>query len=67
LPKAQAQIIFVAEETGWGLVPAYKSGRIFRDRLGELTRKIGNIADTTYMVASGHVLNLSLLGTPLDL
>lgn len=67
LPKAQAQLIFVAEETGWGLVPAYKSGRIFRDRLGELTRKIGNIADTTYLVASGHVLNLSLLGTPLDL
>lgn len=66
LPQTQAQIILVAEETGWGLVPAYKSGRIFRDRLGELTRKIGTIADTTYLIAGGHVLNLSILGTPLE-
>ena len=65
LPHTQAQLIFVAEETGWGLVPAYKSGRIFRDRLGELTRKVANLADTTYLIAAGHALNLSLLGTPL--
>ncbi len=66
LPHTQAQLIFVAEEAGWGLVPAYKSGRIFRDRLGELTRKVANLADTTYLIAAGHALNLSLLGTPLD-
>ena len=65
LPHTQAQHIFVAEETGWGLVPAYKSGRIFRDRLGELTRKVANLADTTYLIVAGHALNLSLLGTPL--
>ncbi len=65
LPHTQAQLIFVAEETGWGLVPAYKSGRIFRDRLGELTRKVANLANLNYLIVAGHALNLSLLGTPL--
>ena len=65
LENTQGLIILVGEETGWGIVPAYKSGRIFRDRLGYLTRQIGVIADTTYLVVGGHVLNLSVLGTPL--
>ena len=59
-------IIFVAEETGWGIVPAYPSGRIFRDRLGELVRKLGIISNSVYLVTGGHVLNLSQLGSPLQ-
>ncbi|MBD2128234.1 bifunctional adenosylcobinamide kinase/adenosylcobinamide-phosphate guanylyltransferase [Microcoleus sp. ZQ-A2] len=59
-------VICVAEETGWGVVPAYPIGRLFRDRLGELVRKIGIIANTVYLVTGGHVLNLSALGSPLQ-
>jgi adenosylcobinamide kinase / adenosylcobinamide-phosphate guanylyltransferase len=59
------EMIFVAEETGWGVVPAYPIGRKFRDRLGGLVRHLGNIAETVYLVTGGHVLNLSVLGTPL--
>ncbi len=66
LQGSKAKIILVGEETGWGVVPAYPMGRLFRDRLGYLSRQIGNIADTTYLVAGGHVLNLSLLGKPLS-
>jgi adenosylcobinamide kinase/adenosylcobinamide-phosphate guanylyltransferase len=65
LSQTAAQVILVAEETGWGVVPAYPLGRTFRDRLGKLTRQIGTIADPVYLVAGGHVLNLSQLGTPL--
>lgn len=61
-----ATIILVAEETGWGVVPAYASGRLFRDRLGMLTRQIGSISTTVYLVTGGHVLNLSQLGTRLE-
>ncbi len=64
--KTDSLIIFVAEETGWGVVPAYPTGRTFRDRLGNLTRRIGAIADTVYLVTGGHALNLSQLGTPLE-
>jgi adenosylcobinamide kinase / adenosylcobinamide-phosphate guanylyltransferase len=62
LPNSVATIVIVAEETGWGVVPAYPSGRLFRDRLGMLTRKIGSIANPVYLVTGGHVLNLSQLG-----
>ncbi|HTL88664.1 MAG TPA: bifunctional adenosylcobinamide kinase/adenosylcobinamide-phosphate guanylyltransferase [Leptolyngbya sp.] len=63
--QTESLIIFVAEETGWGVVPAYAIGRLFRDRLGNLTREIGAIADTVYLVTGGHALDLSQLGTPL--
>ncbi len=66
LTTSLATIILVAEETGWGVVPAYPSGRLFRDRLGMLTRQIGSIASTVYLVTGGHVLNLSHLGTKLN-
>ncbi|HEY9604570.1 MAG TPA: bifunctional adenosylcobinamide kinase/adenosylcobinamide-phosphate guanylyltransferase [Allocoleopsis sp.] len=57
--------IFVAEETGWGVVPAYPLGRVFRDRLGALVRQLGTTANPVYLVTGGHVLNLSTLGSPL--
>jgi adenosylcobinamide kinase/adenosylcobinamide-phosphate guanylyltransferase len=66
LTQAAVDIILVAEETGWGVVPAYPVGRQFRDRLGNLIRQIGAIADTVYLVTGGHALNLSLLGTRLN-
>ncbi|MGF1494352.1 MAG: bifunctional adenosylcobinamide kinase/adenosylcobinamide-phosphate guanylyltransferase [Microcoleaceae cyanobacterium] len=65
LAQAQGQIILVAEEAGWGVVPAYPIGRTFRDRLGGLARQIGAMADTTYLVTGGHALNLSQLGCSL--
>ncbi|MFB2770982.1 bifunctional adenosylcobinamide kinase/adenosylcobinamide-phosphate guanylyltransferase [Pelatocladus sp. BLCC-F211] len=61
-----ADIIFVAEETAWGVVPAYPMGRTFRDRLGGLVRHLGTICEPVYLVTGGHVLNLSLLGSPLS-
>ncbi|MEO1148685.1 MAG: bifunctional adenosylcobinamide kinase/adenosylcobinamide-phosphate guanylyltransferase [Cyanobacteria bacterium J06638_22] len=66
LEQAQAQVILIAEETGWGVVPAYPLGRRFRDRLGTLTRKIGAIANPVYLVTGGYALNLSALGTQID-
>ncbi|NJP10625.1 MAG: bifunctional adenosylcobinamide kinase/adenosylcobinamide-phosphate guanylyltransferase [Leptolyngbyaceae cyanobacterium RU_5_1] len=65
LKQTASMVILVAEETGWGVIPAYPVGRQFRDRLGSLTRSIGAIADTVYLVTAGHALNLSTLGTPL--
>lgn len=60
-----AEMIFVAEETGWGVVPVLPIGQTFRDRLGSLTRKLGIISQTAYLVTGGHVLNLSVLGNRL--
>lgn len=60
-----ADMVFVAEETGWGVVPAYPVGRTFRDRLGSLVRQLGGICEAVYLVTGGHVLNLCVLGSPL--
>jgi adenosylcobinamide kinase / adenosylcobinamide-phosphate guanylyltransferase len=66
LAQAKCTVILVAEETGWGLVPVYPLGRLFRDRLGTLTRKVGAIANPVYLVTAGHVLDLTKLGQPLE-
>ena len=63
--RCTQEIIFVAEETGWGVVPAYPSGRTFRDRLGNLVRRISAISDSVYLVTGGYALNLTTLGSPL--
>ena len=65
LQQSPSDLIFVAEEVGWGIVPAYVSGRQFRDRLGELTRQIGAIADTVYLVTGGYAIDLSRCGVRL--
>lgn len=65
LPQLPITISFVAEETGWGIVPAYELGRLFRDRLGHLIRQLGAIAEEAYLVTGGHALNLKQLGSPL--
>lgn len=65
LAASAADTILVAEETGWGVVPAYPVGRLFRDRLGTLVRGVSAIAQSAYLVTGGYVLNLTQLGTPL--
>lgn len=66
LQQTDATVICVAEETGWGIVPAYELGRRFRDRLGSLSRKVGAIATETYLVTSGYALPLSKLAQPVQ-
>lgn len=65
LNQTAAQVILVGEETGWGVIPAYKSGRAFRDRLGDLIRRVGENATEVYLVTGGYALPLSQLGQPL--
>lgn len=62
LAQTPAQIIIVAEETGWGIVPAFELGRTFRDRLGSLSRQIALMATAVYLVTCGYALNLKALG-----
>ncbi|NEO32752.1 MAG: bifunctional adenosylcobinamide kinase/adenosylcobinamide-phosphate guanylyltransferase [Symploca sp. SIO3C6] len=66
LGQTKGTVIFVAEETGWGVVPAYPLGRSFRDRLGQLVRQLGIVSNPVYLVTGGHILNLTTLGEPLD-
>ncbi len=65
IQACEVDVTFVSEEVGWGLVPEYKLGRIFRDRLGGLSRKIGAIADVVYLVTGGYAIDLTKIGEKL--
>ena len=57
-------VILVSEEVGWGVVPAYPMGRLFRDRLGTLNQTLGVMAQEAYLVVSGYALDLKKFGIP---
>lgn len=57
---ARACTIVVGEETGWGLVPPYPSGRVFRDVLGRAQQHLATRAQRAFLVVAGHALDLSL-------
>lgn len=63
--KYGVKIIFVGEETGWGVIPAYESGRLFRSRLGHLIRLVGEIAHQVYLVVGGYAVDVSKIGVSL--
>ncbi|MBM3706328.1 MAG: bifunctional adenosylcobinamide kinase/adenosylcobinamide-phosphate guanylyltransferase [Actinobacteria bacterium] len=51
--KNDTKVIIVSNEVGMGLVPAYPFGRIFRDLMGIINRKIAAISDEAYFFIAG--------------
>jgi adenosylcobinamide kinase/adenosylcobinamide-phosphate guanylyltransferase len=51
--------IVVTNEVGGGVVPAYGSGRLFRDVLGRANHTLVSRADRAYLVACGRLVELS--------
>ena len=50
---SKAAVVAVSNEVGSGVVPAYTSGRIYRDFLGQMNQKIAQIADTVILMVAG--------------
>jgi adenosylcobinamide kinase/adenosylcobinamide-phosphate guanylyltransferase len=50
--------VVVSEEVGLGVHPATEAGRRFQDALGELNRRVADLADTVQLVVAGRVLVL---------
>lgn len=51
-------VVLVTNEVGLGVVPAHRSGRLFRDLLGEVNRQLATACDEVHLVISGRVLIL---------
>ena len=49
----EADFIIVSNEVGMGLVPAYETGRLYRDILGRANQKIARAADEVIFMVSG--------------
>ena len=53
-----ASLVVVTNEVGAGLVPAYPSGRLFRDLLGLANQRLAAQADTVYYLVAGLPITL---------
>jgi adenosylcobinamide kinase/adenosylcobinamide-phosphate guanylyltransferase len=56
--NAQAQIVFVSNEVGLGIVPENRMAREFRDRAGRLHQQIAAVATDVYFIAAGLPLKM---------
>jgi adenosylcobinamide kinase/adenosylcobinamide-phosphate guanylyltransferase len=53
-----AHVIFVANEVGMGVVPAYPVGRVFRDALGRINQAVALASQEVYLIVAGLPLRL---------
>ena len=53
--QAPARIVAVSDEVGSGVVPATRSGRLFRDRLGQLNQRLAAESEEVVLVVAGRI------------
>jgi adenosylcobinamide kinase/adenosylcobinamide-phosphate guanylyltransferase len=58
LRTARCRVILVSNEVGSGVVPAYASGRRFRDLAGEINQRVAAVADVVVLTVAGLPLVL---------
>jgi adenosylcobinamide kinase / adenosylcobinamide-phosphate guanylyltransferase len=51
--SSSTSIIAVSNEVGSGIVPAFRSGRVYRDMLGRLNQEVAAIADNVILMVAG--------------
>lgn len=58
LTRVECAVILVSNEVGSGVVPAYSSGRRFRDLVGEVNQRVAAVADNVLMMVAGLPVEL---------
>jgi adenosylcobinamide kinase/adenosylcobinamide-phosphate guanylyltransferase len=58
LRAAEGPVVLVTNEVGLGVVPAHRSGRLFRDQLGTVNQRLARECDEVHLVVAGRVLRL---------
>jgi adenosylcobinamide kinase / adenosylcobinamide-phosphate guanylyltransferase len=55
---APGRVVLVSAETGLGVVPATRAGRLFRDELGALNTALATVCDEVLLLVAGLPLRL---------
>lgn len=58
LTATTREVVLVTNEVGLGVVPAHRSGRVFRDLLGTVNQRVAVPCDEVHLVVAGRVLRL---------
>ncbi|MCX6399960.1 MAG: bifunctional adenosylcobinamide kinase/adenosylcobinamide-phosphate guanylyltransferase [Propionibacteriales bacterium] len=58
LAETTQTVVLVTNEVGLGVVPAHRSGRLFRDLLGIVNQRVAAECDEVHLVIAGRVLKL---------
>lgn len=68
MQASEASVIVVSNEVGSGIVPAYRTGRVYRDLLGLMNQRVAQIADTVVLMVAGLPVRVkgSVAGDPRD-
>ena len=53
IQAARSSVIAVSNEVGSGIVPEYRSGRVYRELLGQMNQAIAKIADNVVLMVAG--------------
>jgi len=51
--STRASVFLVSNEVGSGVVPAFKSGRVYRDFLGEVNQQVARVASHVVLLVAG--------------
>ncbi|MGB0972616.1 MAG: bifunctional adenosylcobinamide kinase/adenosylcobinamide-phosphate guanylyltransferase [Mycobacterium sp.] len=56
--NAMPDAVVVTNEVGLGVVPAHRSGMLFRDQLGIVNQRVAAVCDEVHLVIAGRVLRI---------
>ena len=56
--RCACRLVLVSAEVGLGVVPATRSGRLFRDELGALNTHLAQVCDEVLLLVAGIPLRL---------
>ena len=57
--RREGRLVVVSAEVGLGVVPATRSGRLFRDELGSLNARLAQVCEEVLLLVAGLPLRLS--------
>ncbi|MGM7646726.1 bifunctional adenosylcobinamide kinase/adenosylcobinamide-phosphate guanylyltransferase [Nocardia sp. JW2] len=52
------RLVIVSPEVGMGVIPATRSGRLFRDEIGTLNQRLAQVCDEAFLIVAGLPVRL---------